>query len=239
MGVDISVVVPAYNEQARLPRSLGSLRHARLYLADTMPATTCEILVVDNASTDATGATAAEFGAIVVGERRRGVAIARNAGGRRAAGALLAFVDADYRVPLDFLTTLVQRFATDPELTAAGTRVVLEPDEIDPVRRLCAAHALDTLRKVKSMAFGVFVLRRAWFDRCGGFDENLFAYEDVELLRRLRRDHAARYRVLPDLKVYASARGFYRGRMLRTYWRMALSPQARTQFDRCGYWYDR
>ncbi|MEV6303132.1 glycosyltransferase [Actinoplanes sp. NPDC051861] len=239
MGADISVVVPAYNEQARLCRSLSSLRHARLYLADTVPAATSELLVVDNASTDATATTATRFGAIVVSEQRRGVAIARNTGGRRANGALLAFVDADYRVPIDFLTTLVRRFAADPGLTAAGARVVLEPGEIDPVRRWCAAHALDTLRKFRSMAFGVFVMRRDWFDRCAGFDESLFAYEDVELLRRVHRDPAARYRVLPDLKVYASARGFYRGGMLRTYWRMAVSPSSRTRFDRCGYWYDR
>lgn len=239
MSVDISVVVPAYNEEARLARSLGSLRHARLYLADTLPEVTSEILVVDNASTDATAVTASGFGAVVVGEPRRGVAIARNAGGRRASGDLLAFVDADYRVPLDFLAVLVRRFMADPGLTAAGVRVVLEPNEIDPVRRVCAAHALNTMRKVTSMAFGVFVLRRAWFEHTGGFDEDLFAYEDVELLRRLRRDRATRYQVLTDLRVFASARGFYRGGMLRTYWRMAFSTRARRRFDRCGYWYDR
>lgn len=239
MSVDISVIVPAYNEERRLPRSLSALRHAQLRLTDEAPGAVSELLVVDNGSTDATAELAAGFGATVVGEPRRGVAMARNAGARRAAGRLLAFVDADYRVPLGFLSVLVRRFAADPGLTAAGARVLLEPDEIDPVRRFCAARALDALRTVKSMAFGVFVLRREYFDRTGGFDETLFAYEDVELLRRIHRDHAARYRVLTEVTVYASARGFYRGGMLRTYWRMAVSPQARRRLDQCGYWYER
>ncbi|MEO3923324.1 glycosyltransferase family A protein [Micromonosporaceae bacterium B7E4] len=235
----VSVIVPAYNEERFLVRSLGSLHHSRIRLAETSPGTACQFVVVDNGSSDASAKVAAGFGARVVTESRRGVAVARNAGARAADGELLAFVDADYRVPMTFLPAMVRMFAANPTLCAAGSRVALEPTEIDPVRRWCAARSLSLLRRVMSMSFGVFWFRRGYWEELGGFDERLYAYEDVELLRRLTRERPVRYGIADDVTVYASARGFYRGRMLRTYGRMAASPRARRDVARCGYWYAR
>jgi glycosyltransferase involved in cell wall biosynthesis len=234
----VSVIVPAYNEARFLPRSLGSLYHSALTLPARCPQWTAELIVVDNGSSDDTAAVAEGFGARVVAEPHRGVARARNAGAAAAGGNLLVFVDADYRVPHSLLPVLVDRFTTDVRLGAAGVRVCLEPSEIDPVTRFCSASALGALRRFQRMSFGVFAFRRGYFVQLDGFDEAMYAYEDVELLRRVGRE-PGRYRVIGDLTVYASARGFYRGGMLRTYARMALSRRARRDFDKCGYWYGR
>jgi glycosyltransferase involved in cell wall biosynthesis len=241
-GYDVSVIVPAYNEESYLPRSLGALRQSALRLADELPGVAWQLIVVDNGSTDATATIAREYGAFVVAEHHRSISRSRNRGAAVALGSLLVFVDADYRVPLRFLPTVVRRFDHEPALTAAGTRVVLEPTEIDPVTRGCAWAALGLLRRVRSMSFGVFVLRREYFQAVGGFDETAFAYEDVELLERMRRDERlgrGRYRVIDEVTVYASARGFRRGGMLRAYARMAVRRQARRDPGKCGYWYDR
>ena len=58
----ISVVIPAYNEENYLDRCLRSLREQRY------PTSQFEVIVVDNASTDATAEIARRFGARVVSE---------------------------------------------------------------------------------------------------------------------------------------------------------------------------
>jgi glycosyltransferase involved in cell wall biosynthesis len=237
----ISAIVPAYNEAAFLSRSLGSLYHSAICLGDTASLVSAELIVANNGSVDSTAALAQTYGARVVTVPRRGVAHARNAGARAATGEVLIFVDADYRVPHHFLGTVAGRFAADSRLCAAGVTVRLEPSEIDPANNLSAGLALWALRRLGA-SFGVFAFRRDYFQRLNGFDESLLAYEDVDLLRRIRQDvrsGRARYEVIESVVVHASARGFYRRRMRSTYVRMALSRSARRDPSRCGYWYDR
>lgn len=238
----ISVIVPACNEEHFLPRSLSSLRHSGLALADACPAAEWELIVVDNSSTDATVTVARSYGATVVSEPDRNVARARNRGAAAAHGELLAFVDADYRVPLRFLPAVASHFRGTADLAAAGVRVVLEPSEIDPITRHTTRALLGGLRRIRNMSFGVFLFRRDYFISLSGFDDAAFAYEDVEMLNRIRQDQRtgrAQYQIFGDVTVYASARGFYRPRMVRTYAVMALSARARRDPARCGYWYDR
>jgi glycosyltransferase involved in cell wall biosynthesis len=79
----IDVVLPALNEAAALPRVLGRLPDG--YRA----------IVVDNGSTDATGAVAAGLGAHVVVEPQRGFGAACYAGLRAATADVVCFLDAD------------------------------------------------------------------------------------------------------------------------------------------------
>src|SRR5256714_14141998 len=90
----ISFIVPAYNEEQELPRTIAAIRDAAL----TGTAQPYEIIVVDDASTDATAELAAEAGARVISINRRQIAAARNAGARAAQGDYLFFVDADTRI---------------------------------------------------------------------------------------------------------------------------------------------
>src|SRR4029434_3586026 len=57
-----------------------------------------EIIVVDDASTDATPEIASKAGAKVIPINRRQIAAARNAGARAAQGEYLFFIDADTRI---------------------------------------------------------------------------------------------------------------------------------------------
>ncbi|HTP42260.1 MAG TPA: glycosyltransferase, partial [Nitrospiria bacterium] len=92
--MDLSVIIPAYNEANYIGRLLDSLAVARRQHA---PGREAEIIVVDNGSTDATAAIAQEKGATVVQESERKIAAVRNAGARAARGATLIFIDADNR----------------------------------------------------------------------------------------------------------------------------------------------
>jgi len=107
------VIVCAYNEAGVLPACLYSL------LAQTRPPD--ELIVVDNASTDATRAVAqAVPGVRVVHEPTKGLVVARERGRLQATSDILAYVDADCRVPLQWLERLHRRFARDTVVAVTG-----------------------------------------------------------------------------------------------------------------------
>src|SRR6059058_6678852 len=89
----ISFIIPAYNEELELSSTIASIRVAASGVSQPY-----EIIVVDDASTDATVELAAEAGARVISINRRQIAAARNAGARAAQGKYLFFVDADTRI---------------------------------------------------------------------------------------------------------------------------------------------
>src|ERR1700758_5199450 len=89
----ISFIVPAYNEEHELSGTLAAIHDAASGASGPY-----EIIVVDDASTDATPEIAAQAGAKVIRINRRQIAAARNAGGRAAQGEYLFFIDADTRI---------------------------------------------------------------------------------------------------------------------------------------------
>src|SRR5438445_6128164 len=109
-----TVVVAAYNAIATIEECLDSLSALRY------PRELLEIIAVDNASTDGTRqAIAGRPDVVLVEEGRRGAAAARNAGIRRARGAVVAFTDADCTVDADWLSELVVPL-TDPQVGIVG-----------------------------------------------------------------------------------------------------------------------
>src|SRR5881398_2049198 len=86
----ISFIVPAYNEEAELPGTLRAIRSAASGYE-------YEIVLVNDGSTDATGAIGEKFGARVISIERRQIAAARNAGAAAARGNVFIFVDSEDR----------------------------------------------------------------------------------------------------------------------------------------------
>jgi glycosyltransferase involved in cell wall biosynthesis len=110
----ISFVVPAYNEERLLPATLTAI------LAE-LRGTGCvgEVIVVNNASTDATAAVARSFkGVRVVDEPGKSLARARQAGFTAANGRLIANIDADTVLPEGWLARVLEEFAANPKLVA-------------------------------------------------------------------------------------------------------------------------
>src|ERR1700735_753618 len=109
----LSFVVPAYNEEAYLPACLESI--LRQIPADLAPLT--EIIVVNNASTDATREVALRYpGVTVVDEPRKGLTFARQAGFAASSGTLIANVDADSRLTPGWVSNILAAF--DAEVPA-------------------------------------------------------------------------------------------------------------------------
>lgn len=103
-AVDLSIVIPAFNEEARLPASLGAIA---AYLSARASAPRVEILVVDDGSSDATAPRAEEAGrrhALALRVLRlpvnRGKGAAVRVGCLEAAGRLVLVSDADFSTPI-------------------------------------------------------------------------------------------------------------------------------------------
>jgi dolichyl-phosphate beta-glucosyltransferase len=107
MGIEVSVVIPAYNEAARVG---PGLRRAARYLGER--GTLYELLVVDDGSRDETVAVAEREGARVVRhERNRGKGAAVRTGLAAAAGERVLVSDADFSTPIEELAKLENRLA--------------------------------------------------------------------------------------------------------------------------------
>lgn len=109
----ISVVVPTYNRAALLPATLDAI------LAQTLPPR--EVIVVDDGSTDDTGAVLARYGARIRSLRipNSGDLVARNAGLREARGDLVAFCDSDDLWKPDFLGAMAGIWQAEPRTRVA------------------------------------------------------------------------------------------------------------------------
>src|SRR5262245_9002167 len=86
----VSFIIPAYNEEQLLGRTLNAIDQAARILGEPV-----EVIVADDASTDRTAAIAQEHGAHLVSVKCRQIAATRNAGARAANGDMFVFVDAD------------------------------------------------------------------------------------------------------------------------------------------------
>lgn len=175
----ISFVVPAYNEAQYIGRTLESIHESARATAEQY-----EIIVVDDASSDATREIALRGGARVIGVEHRQIAATRNAGARSAAGELLFFVDADTQVPAETLRQALRVMRGG----AAGGGSCVRFDGRFPLHFKALIWASGVLSRATRLAFGCFLFcRKDAFDTVGGFDETLFASEELALSRALKR----------------------------------------------------
>ncbi|MGE3172364.1 MAG: glycosyltransferase [Planctomycetota bacterium] len=173
----MSFVVPAHDEEAALPATLAAIAEAASGLR-------YEIVVVDDASTDRTGAIARAAGAVVVRVEHRQISRTRNAGAAVARGRVLVFVDADTRVTPAVLAAV--RAAVEDGAIGGGARIAFDA----PVPRWAktVAPAFTRLYRAFGLAAGCFLFcTRDAFLAVGGFDEAMFAGEEVQMSRALRR----------------------------------------------------
>ena len=236
----ISIVVPAFNEEQLLPASLASIRAASS--AFTAAGWTTELIVCDNNSTDRTAEIAAAAGAIVVFEPVNQISRARNAGAARATGDWLLFVDADSFPTRELFADLVAEIDRG-RCIAGGSAVRIELEG-----RLFQAgvEGWNALSRTLRWAAGSFVFcEAATFREVGGFTDQLFAAEEINLFRRLKRLARRRGRsivILQDHPLLTSARKahLYTPREMLAFWLRTVVSGGRTlrSSKQSFPWYD-
>jgi len=193
-SVVISLVIPAHNEAELLPRLLDTVDRARARYRRGEDAV--EVIVADNASSDSTPMIARDRGCRVVEIEKRCIGAARNGGAGVAMGDILGFVDADIRIHPETFNSIETALATG-RFVAGTTGVELERWSLG----IAATYALMVpFVWMFRMDTGVVFCRHADFDAIGGYDESLFAGEDVRLLFDLRRYGRSRGRRLTRLR---------------------------------------
>ena len=180
---DVSVVIPAWNEERYIRTALASVA------TQTWPVALLEAVVVDNGSTDGTHQVVQDFMAgaphlavQLVDEPAHGVARAKNRGASVARGRWLIFLDADSRMAPDLVERVVARGRRG--YRAGSIRVVADSQDV-------LDRAFFGLIEFGKVLFGLraqmFYCERELFMQCGGFDEHLRLAEDLEFLARLER----------------------------------------------------
>ncbi len=237
----ISLVIPAWNEARLLPRLLDTVDAARRRFEHGAAAV--EVIVADNASTDATADVARDRGCRVVWVGQRRIASARNGGARLASAPILAFVDADSQIhPGTFVA--VEQCLADARFVAGATGVHLDRWSVGIA--LTYAMLVPWVWLLR-MDTGLVFCRRADFEAVGGYDERRDFAEDVQLLwdlRRLGRRRGQRLVRLTSVKAIASTRKFdrhgdwhYFRLVARLLPLMLRHPAASDELAR-SYWYD-
>jgi glycosyltransferase involved in cell wall biosynthesis len=175
----ITFIIPAHNEELLIGRTISVLHAGGAALNEPY-----EVIVVDDASTDATTKVAARCGARVVSVNYRQIAAARNAGAAQAQGDLLVFVDADTDVPGRVVGAAVHAMRCGA--VGGGARARFEGSV--PIYGRILEWLWLWIQRFGHLASGCFFFcTRHAFETAGGFDKTLYAAEDVVLSRRLRR----------------------------------------------------
>ena len=158
MSPEMSVVIPAHNEERVLPRLLASLADARL-----------EIIVVANGCSDATADVARAAGVRVIELAEGSKVAALDAGDDAASLFPRAYVDADIEIDARDLLAVADRLRDGPELVASPRLRLDLSGATWPVRAYYAVWDVSSFRRRGHIGSGVYVLSAGGRRRFGTF----------------------------------------------------------------------
>jgi len=172
----ISVAVPAYNEQELIAGCLDSL------LNQNLDKDKYEIIVIDNNSTDLTAKIAREKGVRVEKELKKGYVHAIRKGIEVSQADIIAFTDADCRVPANWISKILDDFSTSADIIAVGGKLAFY--DLNPI--------LDRIVRMILYFNGALpgnnmAIKRESIIRIGGIDPQINLCVDFWLTMKLRK----------------------------------------------------
>ncbi|MCC6233294.1 MAG: glycosyltransferase [Verrucomicrobiales bacterium] len=196
----VSIIIPVFNKVELTMQCLAALAQVTRHVPH-------EVIVVDNASTDATPRRLRDQAPHVRhlrNETNRNFAGACNQGAASASGKYLVFLNND-TVPLEgWLDALLEEARSHPEVALVGSRLLYENGLIQhagiafaretrspfhPYRLLRADDPrVNRRRELQAVTAACILMRPRWFQDCGGFSEDYRnGYEDLDLCLRVRQ----------------------------------------------------
>lgn len=188
----ISVVIPLFNKEKSIYRSIQSV----------LEQTGCpfEIIVVDDGSTDQSTVIVAAFQdkrIRLIHQDNSGPAAARNNGARLCRFDYLIFLDADDLLPPHTLATYKSFLQNGVQIDLCLGSFVVQGDDMDAARREMLIHRFGSesagsyftlenfdRRAVVNIGSGAFAVKKSYFFKAGGFDQNLHCWEITDFLIR-------------------------------------------------------
>jgi glycosyltransferase involved in cell wall biosynthesis len=232
--------MPAFNEEQLIGESLRHVKAATT--AFSRRNWQSELIVCDNNSTDRTAERARAAGATVVFEPVNQIARARNRGAEAATGDWLVFVDADSHPGAELFDDVAAQIQSGHCL-AGGCTIQIEDGY--PAGRVITGLWNSVSRALRWAAGSFIYCETAAFRRIGGFNLELFASEEIELSKRLKRLARAERKkivILHRHPIVTSARKLrlYSAREHFTFLAKTILRGGKTLNNReaCHTWYD-
>lgn len=180
----VSVIIPTYNRAGKVARAIASVLYQTF--------TDCEVIVVDDGSTDSTADTLSLLDShliVIRHEQNRGVSAARNTGIKAASAPLVAFLDSDdYWLP-EKLGLQAAFFQSRPDAVACQTQElwIRKGRRVNPAKKHLKprGNIFEPSLKLCLVSPSAVVVRRALFDEVGFFDETFPVCEDYDLWLRI------------------------------------------------------
>jgi hypothetical protein len=239
--VEVSVVLPAYNEAETLPTTVEVTLET---LAAFLPAGSYEVIVAEDGCEDRTPAVAAELAAEhdavvhVHADERLGRGGALEHAFRGAAGETLVYFDTDLATDMSYLEPLVESVRSGEYDVATGSRWLPDSEADRPAKRGVPSLGYNTLVRIflrssirdHQCGFKAFD-REALFDVLEGVEDDHWFWDTEVLVRAQRAGY--RVREFPvdwtpkgDSKVDVVRDVFGMGsQILRTWWQLSVSPR--------------
>jgi glycosyltransferase involved in cell wall biosynthesis len=184
MNPEISVIVPAYNEESYILDCLNSL------VNQNFPKDKYEIMVVNNKSTDNTEKIIKQnFPNIkVVNEIKQGVVFARIKGVAEAKGEIIVFLDADSIAPKNWLSNLIMPYEDSSVVAVGGPyNYAKTKGQKKDLWTLINEKAINSGLHDKRLLGGNMSFRKKAYIECGGFSPKVNFQEDAYLSLKLKK----------------------------------------------------
>lgn len=181
--MDLSFIIPAYNEEEHIASTIQSIRSSvdassirvgRLF--------SYEIIVVDNGSKDQTSLVCRQMGVLPIESLATTIGALRNVGARSASGSVLVFLDADITLLPDWSECFPEVFKMliESPSNISGSKVL----PADPATFLSRVWFQENKKDLGYMNSAHLLIHRDFFAKLSGFDESLVSGEDSDLSRR-------------------------------------------------------
>ena len=236
----ISIIIPAFNEERLIETALRCANLGKDEFARFGWET--ELIVCDNNSTDRTAELACSRGARVVFEPMNQIARARNVGAATALGDWLIFTDADSQPSAALFHEVAEQIQAG-NCVAGGTTLKMDGDHLiaDLTVRLWNRFS----RATRYLAGSFIFCEAETFRKVGGFSNELFAGEEIDWSRRLKRLARVEGKAIVVLHRHPLLTSGRKMRLytLRDHFRFLLKAifrNRKTMTDRaaCHTWYD-
>ena len=185
-SVLVSIIVPVWNDKARILACIEALKQQRIDFAAT------EIIIVDNNSTDNTYETLLDVEGIkLLQEAAPGSYAARNKGLNSASGKFVAFTDSDCVPDINWLNALIASYKDSPNVGVVAGDVQFFKDEYSNAEDSALLYESIFSMNQESYASQGLCITANWLSERsllleqGGFDSRLKSGGDHEMAKRL------------------------------------------------------
>tara|TARA_Y100000310_G_C20561166_1_gene753127 strand:- start:106 stop:810 length:705 start_codon:yes stop_codon:yes gene_type:complete len=196
--MDISVIIPTYNEEKNIVKCVESLKKQD-YKGEY------EIIVSDGSSKDNTTKVAKKLGCKVITQKSAGVGGARNDGFKISKGKILATIDADCTAPKNWLSVIDENFKSGTVCVFGKTLPDKQTGEYKLLFKIgnFLIHHVSRTNMYHNICGANCAFERNAFLEIGGYS-NLPISDDTEIGIRLKKKGRVKYS--DDMYVYFSTR---------------------------------